>query len=80
MPVLYAVGEMSQTMRARGEEVTVEVWGPGEGGGWQSAAAEASLAPAARLLFRRFLMSLPPPRSGRRTSSQSACATVGIRS
>lgn len=42
MPVLYAVGEMSQTMRARGEEVTVEVWGPGEGGGWQSAAAEAS--------------------------------------
>ncbi|WP_405734521.1 hypothetical protein OG885_22830 [Streptomyces sp. NBC_00028] len=46
-PVLYAVGEMSQTMRARGEEVTVEVWGPGEGGGWQSsAAAEASVASA----------------------------------
>ncbi|MGW0335897.1 hypothetical protein ACWD0J_29215 [Streptomyces sp. NPDC003011] len=27
-PVLYALGEMTQTLRARGEEVTVALWGP----------------------------------------------------
>lgn len=27
-PVLYAVGDMTQTVRARGEEVTVALWGP----------------------------------------------------
>ncbi|MCW8381986.1 hypothetical protein [Streptomyces justiciae] len=46
-PVLYAVGEMSQTLRARGEEVSVEVWGPGEGGGWQTPARDDSAASAA---------------------------------
>jgi hypothetical protein len=29
-PVLYALGEMTQTLRARGDEVTVELWGPKE--------------------------------------------------
>ncbi|WP_159770848.1 hypothetical protein [Streptomyces sp. HM190] len=34
-PVLYAVGEMTQTLRARGEDPAVELWGPGgdPGGG-----------------------------------------------
>lgn len=45
--MLYAVGEMSQTLRARGEEVSVEVWGPGEGGGWQTPARDDSAASAA---------------------------------
>ncbi|MDL5202871.1 hypothetical protein [Streptomyces sp. ALI-76-A] len=29
-PVLYALGEMTQTLRARGEEATVALWGPEE--------------------------------------------------
>ncbi|MGW5608349.1 hypothetical protein ACWEWI_20040 [Streptomyces sp. NPDC003753] len=29
--VLYAVGEMTQTARARGDDVTVAVWGPKDG-------------------------------------------------
>ncbi|MGX5214226.1 hypothetical protein ACWKT3_37000 [Streptomyces violaceus] len=33
-PVLYALGEMTQTMRARGDEVTVALWGPKDGA-WQ---------------------------------------------
>ncbi|POX44424.1 hypothetical protein C3489_36470 [Streptomyces sp. Ru71] len=33
-PVLYAVGEMTQTLRARGETPAVAVWGPGERG-WE---------------------------------------------
>ncbi|MDK1346287.1 hypothetical protein QNO09_23850 [Streptomyces sp. 378] len=31
-PVLYALGEMTQTLRARGDEVTVALWGPRDGG------------------------------------------------
>ncbi|MCC5477176.1 hypothetical protein ACFV2N_33745 [Streptomyces sp. NPDC059680] len=30
-PVQYAVGDMTQTVRARGEEVTVALWGPRDG-------------------------------------------------
>lgn len=30
-PVLYAVADMTQTVRARGEEATVALWGPGDG-------------------------------------------------
>ncbi|MDT0389276.1 hypothetical protein [Streptomyces dubilierae] len=30
-PVLHAVGEMTRTLRARGEEATVAVWGPKDG-------------------------------------------------
>ncbi|MFG2606730.1 hypothetical protein ACGFT2_24740 [Streptomyces sp. NPDC048514] len=30
-PVLYAVGDMTQTVRARGTEATVVVWGPRDG-------------------------------------------------
>ena len=30
-PVLYALGEMTQTLRARGDEVTVALWGPKDG-------------------------------------------------
>lgn len=30
-PVLYALGEMTQTLRARGDEVTVALWGPRDG-------------------------------------------------
>jgi hypothetical protein len=32
--VLYAVAEMTRTVRARGEEVTVALWGP-ENGAWR---------------------------------------------
>ncbi|MEH0471859.1 hypothetical protein QA943_23990 [Streptomyces sp. B21-097] len=34
MPVLYAIGEMTQVKRARGDDVTVALWGP-DGGEWQ---------------------------------------------
>ncbi|MBX9366821.1 hypothetical protein K4G64_38015 [Streptomyces sp. WAC04114] len=30
-PVEYALGEMTQTLRARGDEVTVTLWGPRDG-------------------------------------------------
>jgi hypothetical protein len=33
-PVLYAIGEMTQVKRARGDDVTVALWGPGAGR-WQ---------------------------------------------
>ncbi|MER6026431.1 hypothetical protein [Streptomyces sp. NPDC001851] len=33
-PVLYAVGDMTRTVRARGEEVAVALWGP-EDGAWR---------------------------------------------
>ncbi|ASN25417.1 hypothetical protein LK07_16815 [Streptomyces pluripotens] len=33
-PVLYAVGDMTQTVRARGDEAAVALWGP-EGGAWR---------------------------------------------
>ncbi|MFG2573273.1 hypothetical protein [Streptomyces sp. NPDC048481] len=33
-PVLYAIGEMTQVVRARGDEATVALWGP-DGGAWQ---------------------------------------------
>ncbi|AVV41411.1 hypothetical protein C6376_08130 [Streptomyces sp. P3] len=33
-PVSYAIGEMARTLRARGEEVAVDLWGPGENGEW----------------------------------------------
>ncbi|MER6789411.1 hypothetical protein ABT330_33165 [Streptomyces sp. NPDC000658] len=48
-PVLYAIGEMTQVKRARGDEVTVALWGP-DGGGWQRfdlAAAKADGADGA---------------------------------
>ncbi|MEU7720418.1 hypothetical protein [Streptomyces tibetensis] len=30
-PVLYALGEMTQTLRARGDDVAVALWGPKDG-------------------------------------------------
>ncbi|MGW1001210.1 hypothetical protein [Streptomyces sp. NPDC002520] len=30
-PVLYAVGDMARTVRARGDEMTVALWGPRDG-------------------------------------------------
>ncbi|MEU8027606.1 hypothetical protein AB0C13_03070 [Streptomyces sp. NPDC049099] len=48
-PVLYAVGDMTQTVRARGEQVTVALWGP-EDGAWRrydTPAAAKEPAPAA---------------------------------
>ncbi|MDX2936426.1 hypothetical protein [Streptomyces ipomoeae] len=48
LPVLYAVGEMTQTLRARGEDPAVVVWGPKGGGGeWQRHEVPAAVsAPA----------------------------------
>ncbi|MEU2712785.1 hypothetical protein [Streptomyces sp. NPDC007205] len=49
-PVLYAVGDMTQTVLARGEEVTVALWGP-EDGAWRrydTPAAAKGPAPATK--------------------------------
>ncbi|MHB9860414.1 hypothetical protein [Streptomyces sp. YIM S03343] len=43
-PVLHAVGEMAQTLRARGAEVTVALWGPKDGGWHRYDAPVASAA------------------------------------
>ncbi|MER6062139.1 hypothetical protein [Streptomyces sp. NPDC001792] len=49
-PVLYAVGDMTQTLRARGEEVAVALWGPKDGA-WHlfdtPSGMASTLAPAA---------------------------------
>lgn len=46
-PVLYAVGDMAQTVRARGDDVTVALWGP-QDGAWHrfDAPAATPSAPA----------------------------------
>ena len=49
-PVQYALGEMAHTVRARGEDLTVSLWGPKDGA-WQrydvSTATAMATAPAA---------------------------------
>ncbi|WP_432092308.1 hypothetical protein [Streptomyces sp. bgisy100] len=51
-PVLFAIGQMQQTIRGRGEEATVDLWGP-DNGAWKripvpaAAAPEPETAPAA---------------------------------
>ncbi|NBM17486.1 hypothetical protein [Streptomyces sp. GC420] len=45
-PVLHAVGEMAQTVRARGETATVDLWGP-EGDAWKRFDSPTRSAPAA---------------------------------
>ncbi|MBL1083239.1 hypothetical protein JK359_14790 [Streptomyces actinomycinicus] len=45
-PVLYAVGDMTQTLRARGDEVTVALWGPRDGD-WHLFDTPTPKAPAA---------------------------------
>lgn len=44
-PVLYAIGEMTQVKRARGDEVTVALWGPKDGE-WQRFDSSPAAAPA----------------------------------
>ncbi|MFI7295302.1 hypothetical protein [Streptomyces sp. NPDC050121] len=44
-PVLYAIGEMTQVKRARGDEATVALWGPKDGE-WQRFDPSAAAAPA----------------------------------
>ncbi|MEU4034207.1 hypothetical protein [Streptomyces collinus] len=44
-PVLYAVGDMAQTVRARGDEVAVALWGPRDGA-WHRFETPAAQAPA----------------------------------
>ncbi|MET8560606.1 hypothetical protein ABZV75_08315 [Streptomyces flaveolus] len=44
-PVLYAVGDMTRTARARGDEVTVALWGP-EDGAWHLFDTPSAKAPA----------------------------------
>lgn len=46
-PVLYALGEMAQTVRARGDDVTVALWGPKEGAWHLFDTPENKAAPAA---------------------------------
>jgi hypothetical protein len=50
-PVSYAAGEMAQTLRARGDQVTAALWGPKDGA-WHLFGAPESKAAAA---------SPPPP-------------------
>ncbi|CAM5359667.1 hypothetical protein SALBM311S_05017 [Streptomyces alboniger] len=45
-PVLYALGEMTQTLRARGDEVTVALWGPKDED-WHRYDASAAPVPSA---------------------------------
>ncbi|WP_340377660.1 hypothetical protein U5640_23030 [Streptomyces sp. SS7] len=45
-PVLYAVGEMAQVKRARGDAVTVALWGPKDGA-WHLYDPAGAPAPAA---------------------------------
>ncbi|KUO08632.1 hypothetical protein [Streptomyces sp. DSM 15324] len=45
-PVLYAMGEMAQAKRARGDTVTVALWGP-KGGAWHLFDPAGAPAPAA---------------------------------
>jgi hypothetical protein len=40
-PVLYAAGQMAQTLRARGDVAEVEVWGPAADGTWRRFTAPA---------------------------------------
>ncbi|MFF9770244.1 hypothetical protein ACF1GT_27325 [Streptomyces sp. NPDC014636] len=44
-PVLYAVGAMAQTVRARGEEMAVALWGPEEGA-WRLFDSPSATTPA----------------------------------
>ncbi|MFF7970540.1 hypothetical protein [Streptomyces sp. NPDC007905] len=44
-PVLYAVGDMAQTVRARGDDVTVALWGPRDGA-WHRFDSPAAKEPA----------------------------------
>ncbi|MFD9097506.1 hypothetical protein [Streptomyces collinus] len=44
-PVLYAVGDMAQTVRARGDEVAVALWGPRDGA-WHRFESPAAAAVA----------------------------------
>ncbi|MER6382208.1 hypothetical protein ACWDBD_03125 [Streptomyces sp. NPDC001118] len=72
-PVLYAVGDMTQTVRARGEEVAVALWGP-EAGAWHlfdtPAARDTAPAPAA---------SAATPASGAGTPAKLAERMTGRR-
>ncbi|MET7679104.1 hypothetical protein [Streptomyces sp. NPDC005423] len=45
-PVQYALGEMAHTVRARGDDLTVTLWGPRDGV-WQRYAAPGPAAPEA---------------------------------
>ncbi|WP_406007641.1 hypothetical protein OG440_16875 [Streptomyces sp. NBC_00637] len=44
-PVLYAIGEMTQVKRARGDEVAVVLWGPKDGAWQRFDASPATVAP-----------------------------------
>ncbi|KQX80686.1 hypothetical protein [Streptomyces sp. Root1310] len=44
-PVLYAIGEMTQVKRARGDEVAVDLWGPKDGE-WRRYDPSPSSSPA----------------------------------
>ena len=46
-PVLYAVGDMTQTVRARGEEAAIALWGPKDGDWHLYDAPAATSAPSA---------------------------------
>ncbi|MFY4721776.1 hypothetical protein [Streptomyces sp. LaBMicrA B280] len=50
-PVLYAVGEMTRTVRTRGAELTLALWGP-QGGGWRLYDAPQDTAAAERSVVR----------------------------
>ncbi|MGW6518486.1 hypothetical protein [Streptomyces sp. NPDC054962] len=55
-PVLYAIGEMTQVKRARGDEVAVALWGPKDGEWHRYDPSPAAVAVAAE--------ASPPPGDG----------------
>src|SRR4051812_33103196 len=63
-PVLYALGEMTQTLRARGDEVTVALWGP-KGEDWHrydaSATSVTSTTSATSATWATATTSVPAP-------------------
>lgn len=48
-PVLYAIGEMTQVKRARGDEVAVALWGPKDGEWQRFDSSPAALTPQSTL-------------------------------
>ncbi|MFI6034005.1 hypothetical protein ACIBBD_07520 [Streptomyces sp. NPDC051315] len=79
-PVVYAIGEMAQVMRARGDEVTVALWGP-QDGAWRrfdTAAPTTDTAVAtADTAVARADTAVAPDTSSRSASGSASGSTSG---
>ncbi|WP_030344339.1 hypothetical protein [Streptomyces sp. NRRL S-1022] len=68
-PVLYAVGDMTRTVRARGAEAAVALWGPGDGG-WRRYDAPSGPPPPAPAPERSATGSPEPSRLAERMTDR----------